>query len=114
MMKRMTIMSRSLRKNPIHGITTARSEADDKRIWHGRWRSTERDKLLKLNETEDYLTTHKNDVSNPWAMNKDGKSWRSVSDMNNYAERIAKDSAKGNQNLANKLKIRILAKWKAK
>ena len=47
-------------------------------------------------------------------MNKDGKSWRSVSDMNNYAERIAEDSAKGNQNLTNKLKIRILAKWKAK
>jgi hypothetical protein len=107
-------MSRSLRKSPIHGITTARSEADDKRIWHGRWRSTERDKLLTLNETKDHLTSDKNEVSNPWTMNKDGKIWHSVSDMNSYAERIADYKAKGNSNLAIKLKARILAKWKAK
>jgi hypothetical protein len=107
-------MSRSQRKNPIQGITTARSEADDKRIWHGRWRSTERDKLLTLNETKDHLTSDKNEVSNPWTMNKDGKIWHSVSDMNSYAERIADYKAKGNSNLAIKLKARILAKWKAK
>lgn len=107
-------MSRSQRKNPIHGITTARSEADDKRIWHGRWRCTERDKLVKLDHEEDYITAHKNEVSNPWVMEKDGKVWRSVKDMNNHAERTANDKAKGNSKLALKLKVRILAKWKAK
>jgi hypothetical protein len=70
--------------------------------------------LRTLNKPEDYLTSDKNEVSNPWTMNKDGKAWHSVRDMNNYAERIADYKAKGNQNLALKLKARILAKWKAK
>jgi hypothetical protein len=108
------MMSRTQRKNPIQGVTTARSEADDKRIWHGRWRCTERDNLIKLKHLDDYITTHKNEVSNPWAMDKDGKVWRSAQDMKNYAERIASYKAKGNKNLALKLKARILAKWKAK
>jgi hypothetical protein len=63
--------------------------------------------------------TNKNEVSNPWLMDKDGMAWRSVDDMNSYAERIASYKAKGNKNLALKLKAlklkaRILAKCKAK
>lgn len=30
-------MARSRRKTPIFGITNARSEAQDKRLWHQRW-----------------------------------------------------------------------------
>ena len=32
-------MSRSRRKTPIFGITTATSEAEDKRLWHKRLRA---------------------------------------------------------------------------
>jgi len=39
-------MSRSVRKNPIMGITTCRSEKEDKQIWHKRWRRRERIVLL--------------------------------------------------------------------
>lgn len=34
-------MSRSRRKTPITGHTTCRSEREDKKIWHQRWRSRE-------------------------------------------------------------------------
>jgi len=41
-------VSRSRRKTPIVGYSTARSEADDKRLWHKRWRARERDHLVGL------------------------------------------------------------------
>lgn len=66
-------MSRSYRHTPIVGITTARSEKQDKRIWHGRFRSHERDHLRTCQDWEAYLTTHFRSVSNPWSMDKDGR-----------------------------------------
>ena len=48
-------MSRSLRKTPIFGHTTARSEADDKRLWHKRWRASERDQLAKIGADTDHV-----------------------------------------------------------
>jgi hypothetical protein len=41
-------MSRSLRETPIFGHTTAHSEADDKRLWHKRWRASERNQLATI------------------------------------------------------------------
>jgi hypothetical protein len=49
-------MSRSLRKTPIFGHTTARSEADDKRLWHKRWRASERDQLATVGADTDHVT----------------------------------------------------------
>lgn len=46
-------MSRSRRKTPIVGYSTARSEADDKRLWHKRWRARERDQLAGLGPESD-------------------------------------------------------------
>ena len=63
-------MSRSRKKTKIHGITTAESEAEDKRIWHKRMRARERDRLIADPESE---PTHENEVSSKWAMAKDGK-----------------------------------------
>lgn len=39
-------MSRSRRKTPMFGYTTATSEAEDKRIWHKRWRAQLRGQLI--------------------------------------------------------------------
>lgn len=68
-------MSRSRRKTPVYGYATADSEAEDKRLWHQRWRAHERDRLRKLPEDFEHLTTRRREVSNPWAMAKDGRQW---------------------------------------
>lgn len=65
-------MSRSRKKTKIHGITTAESEAVDKRIWHKRLRARERDRLITDPESEPTL---ENDVSGVWDMAKDGKKY---------------------------------------
>ena len=72
-------MSRSIRKTPIFGHTTARSEADDKRLWHKRWRKNERDQLAKVGVDTDHVTVHRNAASSTWGMAKVRKSaqhWR--------------------------------------
>lgn len=68
-------MSRSRRKTPIFGITTARSEREDKVLWHGRWRVAERTALAAISPdmADGHMTTLKRSVSNPWSMAKDGR-----------------------------------------
>ncbi len=65
-------MSRSRKKTPIHGIAVCDSEAKDKRIWHKRMRSNERDRLIVDPEG---VQTHRHDVSSRWTMGKDGKGY---------------------------------------
>jgi len=69
-------MSRSKRKTPITGITTARSEKLDKKLWHRAYRHAERQRL------------HSNRYSYPrhpfefgahaWNLSKDGKRYRGL------------------------------------
>ncbi len=68
-------MSRSRRKTPVYGYSSARSEAADKRLWHRRWRAHERGRLGALPEDFEHLTTQRREVSNVWAMAKDGRQW---------------------------------------
>ncbi|MHB8742958.1 MAG: hypothetical protein ACYC9L_07500 [Sulfuricaulis sp.] len=68
-------MSRSRRKTPIYGHTTACSEARDKQQWHQRWRTHERDRLRKLTVDGEHPTTMRNEVSSTWDMAKDGRHW---------------------------------------
>lgn len=82
-------MSRSLRKTPTFGHTTARTEADDKRLWHKRWRSRERDQLASIGPDSDPLPVHQQSVSSTWDMAKDGKHWFDPRRQNDVAERIA-------------------------
>ncbi|WP_338924609.1 hypothetical protein V0M98_33880 (plasmid) [Pseudomonas silesiensis] len=63
-------MSRSRRKTPIIGITTAKSEAFDKASWHRAFRRAENVRLDADPESE---THHIHEFSNPWLMHKDGK-----------------------------------------
>lgn len=106
-------MSRSRRKTPIFGHTTARSEADDKRLWHKRWRSRERDQLASLGPDGDPLPVHRQAVSSTWDMAKDGKHWFDPSRQCEVAERIAARRSKLKLE-CKALQARLLARWRAK
>ncbi|MHB1654967.1 MAG: hypothetical protein ACYCSZ_01185 [Burkholderiales bacterium] len=51
-------MSRSRRKQPIVAHTNCRSECQDKKIWHQRWRARERTALAILSP-EDWSAYNK-------------------------------------------------------
>ncbi|TBV01237.1 MULTISPECIES: hypothetical protein [Pseudomonadaceae] len=63
-------MSRSKRKTPICGITTAKSETFDKACWHRAFRRAENLRLATDPESEAH---HIREFSDPWSMQKDGK-----------------------------------------
>ena len=65
-------MSRSKRKTPICGVTTASSEKEDKTLSHRKTRARVAQELLKDPE-EATPPLHDRDVTNPWSMAKDGK-----------------------------------------
>jgi hypothetical protein len=64
-------MSRSRKKTPITGITTATSEKQDKRIANRRERRINRI-ILQTTGDETQLRL-KREISNVWAFDKDGK-----------------------------------------
>jgi hypothetical protein len=65
-------MSRSRRKTPIFGITTARSEKQDKRLANRKLRHAVAGVLHV--RPESVLPTLR-EVSDVWGFDKDGKSW---------------------------------------
>lgn len=64
-------MSRSRKKNPHSGITTAKSEKQDKRVANRHVRRVNKS-LLALTNDETHLQL-KREVSDVWCMDKDGK-----------------------------------------
>jgi hypothetical protein len=66
-------MSRSKKRTPIGGITTARSEKQDKRFYNRRYRRVCKQVLQVSPESK--LLPHLREYSDPWAMDKDGKVW---------------------------------------
>lgn len=66
-------VSRSRRKTPITGITTARSEKFDKKIWHRAYRHAERQRL----HTNPYSFPrhHFEFGAHAWNLSKDGKQY---------------------------------------
>lgn len=62
-------MSRSRRKSPYTGLTTAESDKDDKRRAHRALRRAEKDALRRGAETHPRLR----EVSNAYTFAKDGK-----------------------------------------
>jgi hypothetical protein len=54
---------------PITPVTTAATEAQDKKIWHRRYRRVEKQRIKKDPETEPLSNRH---YSDPWKMDKDG------------------------------------------
>lgn len=63
-------MSRSRRKNPICGVTSAASEREDKQLWHRAFRKAERQRLATDPTSEPH---HFREFYNNWSMDKDGK-----------------------------------------
>lgn len=61
-------MSRSRKKHPICGVTTAKSEKEDKTLARRRLR-----KKIKTFDVDGAVVPHKNMAGNPWTMAKDGK-----------------------------------------
>jgi hypothetical protein len=62
-------MSRSRKKNPITGVTTAKSEKIDKKIYNK--------KMRRKKISDERPPPHKREVSNKWLMSKDGKvNWK--------------------------------------
>lgn len=67
-------MSRSYRNNPITGLTTARTEKQDKRIANRRLRRRNTLREHRAARTGDDVAFFvAREVSNVWAMDKDGK-----------------------------------------
>lgn len=64
-------MSRSRKKTPIFGITTARSDKPFKKAEHQRERSAVKKALAQRKE----LLPHPKKFGNPWASPKDGRKW---------------------------------------
>ena len=61
-------MSRSRRKTPVCGHTTAESEKKDKRIHNRKFR-----RLAKTVNDPDSMPQKSYEVTDPWTMDKDGK-----------------------------------------
>jgi len=108
-------MSRSRRKTPIIGNTTCRSERQDKKIWHQRWRCRERNALASASPEalESHLPLLENQVSNVWSMGKDGHSYWPISHQVVMAERTANRQGRSPQERSS-LKKRLLRKWMSK
>ncbi len=108
-------MSRSRRKTPIVGHTTCRSESDDKKIWHKRWRTRERTALASASPDalEGHLPFTENQVSNVWAMGKDGRSYWTIRRQATTAGCIANRKGRNPHERAS-LKRRLLRKWMGK
>jgi len=68
-------MSRSLKKYAAGGVTTSRSEKDDKHWWHRSFRRVQRQKLwyaYKNDLLEDYQPKLIREMCSIWCFNKDG------------------------------------------
>ncbi len=108
-------MSRSRRKTPIMGHTSCRSEREDKKSWHRRWRARERTALASA--SPEALSAHlpllENQISNEWLMGKDGRSYWPIARQVAMAARIANRQGRSLQKYAS-LKKRLLRKWMSK
>lgn len=108
-------MSRSRRKSPITGHTTCRSERQDKKIWHQRWRARERTTLAGMSsgDWDSYLGSMKKEVSNVWSMGKDGRFYWLMTRRVLLAKRISNYKGRSPQERSS-LEKRLLHKWMGK
>lgn len=107
-------MSRSHKHTPVSGNTTAVSEKSDKKIWHSRMRARQRDQLSHADDkADDLMPVLVNEVSNPYSMAKDGRSYLSDVKLVNIATRVASRKCSGQESQEG-LKERELVKLMAK
>lgn len=84
-------MSRSRRKTPIFGMTSAKSEKRDKQTWHSRMRAHVRTGLTSIpqEQLDGYVAPVENEVGSVWSMAKDGKHYFRSDRQNVVAARIS-------------------------
>ncbi len=99
-------MSRSQKKIPIFGIAGARSEKQDKRIWHKRMRALQRTKQSPLAniELESHLPVRVLEASNIWSMAKDGRFYWAKSDHQSFVIKLARRKATNSVEFKNLVK----------
>ena len=68
-------MARSRRRTPITSMTTAASEKQDKRWANRNHRAALRRILKSVADPDAAVLPTLRDVSDPWGMAKDGRSW---------------------------------------
>lgn len=85
-------MSRIVRKKPIKGISTAKSEAADQKRWHAKLRSEIRSSLksLTLDQIDFYIPPAENDAVGVGSMQEDGKQYFEKLSREAVAERLSK------------------------
>jgi hypothetical protein len=85
-------MSRSVRKTPIIGFSTAGSEAADKKRWHAKLRSGVRSSLKSLSpdQIDAYIAPVEIDAVSVGSMAKDGKQYFGKSSQAIAAQRQSK------------------------
>ena len=64
-------MSRSIRKNPFHAVTTASSEKEDKTLANRRTRRV--NKVIIASTHDDTQLKKKRELSDTWSWDKDGR-----------------------------------------
>lgn len=108
-------MSRSQRKTSIFGMTTCRSERTDKVLWHGRLRTHIRTAIsgLTTDELADRVLPEEQNVSNVWAMGKDGRQWWPIASQRKIAHKLASRRGITHAEQA-AIEQRLLRKWMAK
>ena len=79
-------MSRSYKKTPICGLTTAKSEKEDKRLANRRFRRASRN-LVKSNREPFYRLR---EVCNVWDFAKDGKMYYDKEAVKKYPKALRK------------------------
>ena len=85
-------------------------------IWHQRFRSRERNALAVVardDKLTEHVTTHFRQVSNPWGMGKDGRSFLSRSRLEDIANYWAQKHGR-TQREREAIKIRLIKKWMRK
>ncbi|MCE3603212.1 hypothetical protein LXA47_06275 [Massilia sp. P8910] len=108
-------MSRSRRRSPIWGVTTCSSERWDKKDWHGRFRTRERQALVAASPEalESHLPVLERQVSNVWSMGKDGHHYHPLAEQIYWADWFAQRRGRNVHERA-ALKKRLLHKWMRK
>lgn len=93
-------MSRSHKHTPVSSNASPVSEKSDKKIWHSRMRAKQRDQLAHADEhAEDLLPVSVHEVSNPYSMAKDGRSYQTEAEVVNIAKKAAHRKYRGGESL---------------
>ena len=106
------MMSRS-RKKSLHMPNGGSSEAEDKKLWHGRMRAAERVEMAaaaRQKRLGEHLPVAEEQVSDPWDMTKDGRQYWAMDSRKKIAERFATAKGKTDQERAS-LALRLMHKW---